>query len=159
MSKEISFTYNINLEIFRNGMTWIWDGTQVNMEELKIFVYHHIEYGSLMFSCITGEHFQWTQLSLSHSTSHQQQRYRELSSLLWIFDPEFINVHSFVKCWWGFRRNLSDKCCRAEQWFLLIRATWDIQVNMQNRHHLVPIRWSKMVCVNNILLYFFCFFV
>lgn len=97
----------------RNGMTWICDGTRPSMEVSKICEFRRTEYGSPMCWCITGE-------SLQHI----------LVSQLVFKIREIPTFSQNLKCWWGFRRNLSDECRRAEQWILLIRATWNIQVNM-----------------------------
>lgn len=48
------------------------------------------------------------------------------------------------QCWRGLRRHVSDECRRAQQWLVSVRAAGHIQVDVQDRHHMVSVRRSAM---------------
>ena len=56
-----------------------------------------------------------------------------------------MTVLSF-QCWRGFRWNISHKCDCYKRGHVHLHPTWHLQVHLQDRHHLVPIRRPGEFC-------------
>ena len=56
---------------------------------------------------------------------------------------EYLQLYQFnisFQCWRGFRWNLSHKCDCYKWGHVHLHPTWHLQVHLQDRHHLVPLR-------------------